>query len=140
MKEITQNKKPNIIFLCETLATKQKIKELCRVLHFAEYVDVDVQGRSGGVALLWRNKGGCKVLEATRNYIDFEVEHNEIGKWRYTGFYRFPERQRRRESWEMLRRLKDKSTLPWCVLGDFNDMMYTHENRGGRSQPLNLLT
>lgn len=140
LKEITQNKKPSIIFLCETLAKKQKIEELCRILHFAEYVAVEVQGRSGGLALLWRNKGGCKVLEATRNFIDFEVEHNQIGRWCYTDFYGFPERNRRRESWDMLRTLKDKSTLPWCVLRDFNDMMYVHEKRGGRSQPLNLLT
>lgn len=112
LKEITQNKRPNIILLCETLAKKQKIEELCCMLHFAEYVAVDVQGCSGGVALLWRNKGGYKVLEAMRNYIDVEVEHNEIGRWRYTGFYGFLKHQRRRESWEMLKMLKDKSALP----------------------------
>lgn len=35
--------------------------------------------------------------------------------------------------------LASKSELPWCVIGDFNDMMYTHEKRGGRSQPNSLL-
>lgn len=75
IKEITQQKKPNIIFLSETLVKVEKINELCRSIHFADYVVVDVQGHSGGLALLWNNDGGCKVLEVTRNFIDFEVEN-----------------------------------------------------------------
>lgn len=27
----------------------------------------------------------------------------------------------------------------WCVIGDFNDMMYSDEKRGGREQPCYLL-
>lgn len=93
-----------------------------------------------GVALLWKNEGGCKVSEAIRNYIDFEVENECVGRWRYTGFYGCPERSRRRESWEMLINLRDKSRLPWCVIGDFNDMMYEDEKMGGNKQPHQLLS
>lgn len=32
-----------------------------------------------------------------------------------------------------------RSALPWCVLEDFNDMMYAFEKTGGRPQPRNLL-
>lgn len=96
-------------------------------MNFEGYVAVDVQGRSGGLALMWKNKEGCRVTKITRNYIDFEVTNEQIGSWRYTGFYGFPERQRRYESWEMLRDLARKSTLPWCVIGDFNDMMFETE-------------
>lgn len=31
------------------------------------------------------------------------------------------------------------SSLPWCVMGDFNDMMYSFEKNGGRPQPRSLL-
>lgn len=47
---------------------------------------------------------------------------------------------RRRESWELLRSLAAKSTLPLCVIGDFNDLMFADEKRGGREHPRNLLT
>lgn len=57
LKEITQQKKPSIIFLSETLVKKEKVKELCKLLNFAECCNIDVQGRSGGLALLWRNEG-----------------------------------------------------------------------------------
>lgn len=42
-------------------------------------------------------------------------------------------------SWELLRSLATKSNLPWCVIGDFSDMMFIDEKRGGREHPRNLL-
>lgn len=55
-----------------------------------------------------------------------------MGRWRYTGFYGYPERHRRHDSWEILKVLSRGSRLPWCVVGDFNDMMYEDEKSGGR--------
>lgn len=59
----------------------------------------------------------------------------EVGRWRYTGFYGCPERARRVESWNLLRELAGESRLPWCIVGDFNDIMYDHEKSGGRMHP-----
>lgn len=134
LKEITQQKKSNF-FLSETLVKENKIKSLCRQLNFAEYCSIDVRGHSGGLALLWRNEGGCKITEVTRHFIDFEVDNIQVGRWRYTGFYGCAERERRRESWDLLRSLAGKSNLPWCIFGDFNDMMYTYEKRRGKEHP-----
>lgn len=35
--------------------------------------------------------------------------------------------------------LAGSSMLPWCILGDFNDMMFGWEKRGGRPHPVHLL-
>ncbi|KAF4398922.1 hypothetical protein G4B88_023516 [Cannabis sativa] len=48
---------------------------------------VDVCGRSGGVALLWRNKEDVKVLNYATNFVDVEVRPTDVGEWRLTGFY-----------------------------------------------------
>ncbi|XP_074369678.1 uncharacterized protein LOC141711143 [Apium graveolens] len=101
--------------------------------------EADVQGQSGGLALLWRFEGGCKVVKVTRHFIDFEVENIQVGRWRYTGFYGCPERRRRRESWGLISYLANKSNLPWCILRDFNDMMYRDEKMGGRDHTRDLL-
>lgn len=39
----------------------------------------------------------------------------------------------------MLWDLATKSSLAWCVIGDFNDMMFVHEKAGGRVQSRFLL-
>ncbi|XP_074336019.1 uncharacterized protein LOC141673184 [Apium graveolens] len=54
------------------------------------------------------------------------------------GFFGYPDRGRRRES--RLKELARKFVLPWCIIGDFNDMMYEDEKRGGRKPPYSLLT
>ncbi|XP_074352512.1 uncharacterized protein LOC141691645 [Apium graveolens] len=89
---------------------------------------------------MWRNEGVVEIKGSCANYIDFEVECEQIGRWRYTGFYGCLERTRRQESWDILRELASKSQLPWCVLRDFNDMFFNSEKCGGRPHPNNLLT
>lgn len=39
----------------------------------------------------------------------------------------------------MIRRLARISTIPWCILGDFNDLMYDSDKRGVHPHPLPLL-
>ncbi|KAH9684395.1 reverse transcriptase domain-containing protein [Citrus sinensis] len=61
---------------------------------------------------------------------DAEIEVQEIGKWRLTGFYGYPESSRRRESWDLLRLLSSSSSLPWLCIGDFNDLLAANDKRG----------
>lgn len=89
--------------------------------------------------MIWKNEGGCKVIDSGNHFIYFEVENNQLGRWRYTGFYGCLERGRSKESWNMLRSLAASSNSPWCVVGDFNDMMFVDEKRGGTVQPQYLL-
>lgn len=78
-------------------------------------------------------------MSSCSNFIDFECTHETMGKWRYMGCYGFPERRRWEESWNMIRNLSATSVLPWCMIGDFNDMMSMEEKRGGQRQPRALL-
>lgn len=79
------------------------------------------------------------INSSSRNYIDFEVSNEQVGRWRYTGFYGFPEKRRSVDSWNLLKDLAQRSTLPWCIEGDFNDMVSMDEKRGGRPQAKFLL-
>lgn len=51
-----------------------------------------------GLALLWRNEGAYDIKGSSHHFIDFEVENDQVGHWRYTGFYGCPECSRRNES------------------------------------------
>jgi hypothetical protein len=43
--------------------------------------------------------------------------------WRVTGFYGEPRRELRQRSWECLKFLQGKSSLPWMCIGDFNKVL-----------------
>ncbi|XP_074327603.1 uncharacterized protein LOC141665516 [Apium graveolens] len=139
LNEIIKQFRPNLIFLSEIKVKRKKIEALCKKIHYTSCFVVEAQNNGGGLALMWQNERGVHIKGSCNHYIDFEVVCEQVGRWRYTGFYGCPERKRRKESWEILRTLAGESTLPWCVLGDFNDIMFAHEKSGGRSQPSRLM-
>ncbi|KAK9045001.1 hypothetical protein V6N11_058891 [Hibiscus sabdariffa] len=51
--------------------------------------------------------------------------------WRLTGFYGTPETGNRHETWNLLRRLNNTTNTPWCVVGDFNEIILATEKQGG---------
>lgn len=122
LKEIIKKIRPTLIFMFETLVKWNKVIILCKLIHFAGCFVVDVQGHGRGLALLWKNeKGVCSHL------INFEVYYEQVGWWRYTWFYGCPDRGRREESLYLIRDLASRSSLTWCIFGDFNDIMFDHE-------------
>lgn len=84
---------------------------------------MDSVGRSGGLALLWDRRVQCHVVDSDKNYIDVHILKNNVPFWRLTGFYGYPERSQRKDSWELIKTLANKSSLSWFIMGDFNDML-----------------
>jgi len=101
------------------------------MLGFDNCFAVSSIGRSGGLALFWQNSFNCTVLNYSNNHINVEVNDSSRGHWQLTGFYGFPESGQRRDSWNFLRSLSNNISLPWCILGDFNDILDVNEKRGG---------
>uniref|UniRef100_A0A2N9IQD1 CCHC-type domain-containing protein n=1 Tax=Fagus sylvatica TaxID=28930 RepID=A0A2N9IQD1_FAGSY len=54
--------------------------------------------------------------------------------WRLTCFYGAPETHLREHSWNLLRTLNGQHSLPWCCVGDFNEIVRNSEKCGRRSQ------
>ncbi|XP_019179523.1 PREDICTED: uncharacterized protein LOC109174723 [Ipomoea nil] len=101
------------------------------------YLDND--GLSGGLALFWRRNNTASLLSYSKNHVDVEVRAENGKQWRMTCFYVHSDRSRRWESWELLDTLKTRSLLPWVVIGDFNNLLFQYEKRGGNPYPDNLL-
>lgn len=105
LKEIISQLRPNLIFLSETLVKRKVVENVCKAIHYSGCYAVDATGLSGGLALIWKNERGVEIKGSCNHYIDFEVVCDQIGRWRYTGFYGCPERGRRQESWNLLKEL-----------------------------------
>ena len=53
----------------------------------------------------------------------------------FIGFYRAPETQNHSQSWNCLRHILQKFSLPWICAGDFNEITRSHEKASGRLRP-----
>ncbi|KAL0433400.1 UNVERIFIED_CONTAM: hypothetical protein Slati_2674300 [Sesamum latifolium] len=50
--------------------------------------------------------------------------------WKFMDFYNFSEVARRKEGWDLLRKLSRASVQPWLCTGDFNKVLEQHEKQG----------
>ncbi|XP_031092328.1 uncharacterized protein LOC115997019 [Ipomoea triloba] len=108
--------------------------ELVRVqLGFQNMFVVDASGHKGGLAMLWQDSMELVITGFLKNHVDSTVIL-DIGspQWRFTGYYGYPERARRRESWQLLRTLSGQ-TVTDCGFQDFGFMgnQFTWEKSRG---------
>jgi len=130
LKYLVRHFNPNLLFLSETLAHRNKIEELRFLLGYDCCLPVDRIGRGGGLALFWRNSLNCQLVDFSNNHITVELNEISLGTWRLTGYYGYPNGGRRTAAWNFLRHLSDQFTGPWFIFGDFNDILDAHEKRG----------
>ena len=96
---------------------------------------MDNIGSKGGLAILWREEVKLEVQTFSQSHIDALVDGGaEYGWWHLTGFYGNPETSRRKESWAKMKHLGTTSSLPWLVIGDFNEIISMSEKEGGSSR------
>nr|DAD49162.1 TPA_asm: hypothetical protein HUJ06_019099 [Nelumbo nucifera] len=112
LRELIHSYKPDVIFLIETLVH----------IGFVGAFAVDRDERGGGIAFLWKAPNMCSL---SNNHIN--------------AFYGYPNRSHRRESWNLLCAICASSRLPWCCIGDFNDMLSPEDKQGRLDHPNWLL-
>ncbi|XP_057809148.1 uncharacterized protein LOC131023623 [Salvia miltiorrhiza] len=139
LSELVRVHKPQFLFLCETISSRARMEEFRVRLKFEGCFVVDCVGRSGGLCMFWKSSAICKLIGYSNNHIDMHVE-DDRGVWRLTGFYGFPERNRRRDSWQLLRRLAGINPHPWIIMGDFNDLLDPGDKQGRVDHPNWLFT
>ncbi|KAK2415162.1 hypothetical protein QL285_037669 [Trifolium repens] len=97
LRNIVQGHKPYILFLLETLSKSQTMERIRVNLKFNSCLSVDVEGRRGGLSVMWRDNIKCRVLNYSRNFINLVVEDKKE-EWRLTCYYGYPERGRMRQA------------------------------------------
>ncbi|XP_074374632.1 uncharacterized protein LOC141715043 [Apium graveolens] len=139
LKEIVLQKKPDFVFLCEILYKQLTVERLQSAIGFEGNFVVETQGHSGGVALLWRYKDEVALSSYNKNHIDVTVNSKDGEKFRLTGVYGEPDRRKRQEIWELIRALAVNNSLPWCLIGDMNNVVSQSDKQGGRPYPQTLI-
>lgn len=87
-------------------------------------------GRSGGLAVFWKDGLNLRVKFFSRYHIDAWVAEPGKEDWRLTCFYREANRSLRQNTWDTMARLRGESTLPRVCIGDFNDVLRREQHMG----------
>lgn len=127
---------PDVLFICETKMVERNIRRFKWLLGMHGMVARDCEGRSGGIVLFWKKEVNIKLRNYSRYHIDVEIVEGDGFRWRFTGIYGEPAVEKRDITWKLLRILNQQTSLPWLCMGDFNEILFSHEKKGGapRSQ------
>ncbi|XP_075654904.1 uncharacterized protein LOC142625081 [Castanea sativa] len=94
---------------------------------------VPSEGRSGGLALLWKQETFVNIKGYSKWYIDAEVVCSIVQRcWRFTGFYGQLDTSKREETWQILEAFGRHNTLPWLCISDYNEILRNSEKLGGQ--------
>lgn len=100
---------------------------------FMKEIELEVVGSWGGLSLGWTRDYSVQLRSYLKSHIDVEVcECEGMSPRRLTGFYGASNERCRKESWDLIRQLNGNSSLPWLVIGDFNEIMFFFKKRGAR--------
>ncbi|TYI76842.1 hypothetical protein E1A91_D06G105000v1, partial [Gossypium mustelinum] len=132
LKQLLAVNNPNIIFLSETKMSATDFRRVQNNCRLQNGLTVNSEGRSGGLALMWRDGMNVSIQNYSKHHIDSMVrlENNKI--IRVTGFYGHANPNRRRSSWDILRRVGESVREEWVIGGDFNAILNDAEKEGGR--------
>lgn len=106
------------------------VRKKCGFFHG---IDVEDDGSKGGMCLGWRQNLDVTLQSYSNHHIDVEIFDETIDiSWCLTGFYSHPKERHRHYTWSLLRNLGQDRSLPWLVVGDFNEIAFSFEKSGGR--------
>ncbi|KAG6683712.1 hypothetical protein I3842_12G027600 [Carya illinoinensis] len=129
---LVKEKGPRIVFLSETKCRRDRVEGVRNKVGFDESFVVDSVGRSGGLAMVWKAEMQVDLYSYSQSHISLLVSQNEGGqKVMVTGFYGNPVVEKRKLSWNLLRRLKPEGQMAWLCCGDFNELLTNEEQHGG---------
>ena len=120
-----------LVFLTEMKTGESKMKGIRNKVKYTQGITVPSDGRSGGLAMMWKEGSDIRLRSCSNSHIDVEIhEGSAATPWRATGFYGHPDAGKRFISWQLLDFLKNQNTMPWIVFGDFNEIMWSNEKSG----------
>ncbi|KAL4280467.1 hypothetical protein GQ457_03G024890 [Hibiscus cannabinus] len=106
------------------------MKNIYRSLGYPNGIEVSSVGRSGGLALGWKNTCTSSLRSFSLRHIYFFLNDDSDGlSWHYMGFYGAVKESNRMDSWNLIRHLNDCPDIPWLVIGDFNEILYAYEKQ-----------
>ncbi|KAA3467625.1 reverse transcriptase [Gossypium australe] len=121
-----------MVFLMETKLDCKRMERIRLRCGYTNGIDIAAEGSRGGLCLAWKGDIVVTVKSYSKWHIDPLIrEGNGKAEWRFTGFYRSPYLKDKNTVWGLLKGLSHGNYYPWLVAGDFNEILFGNEKKGG---------
>ena len=125
---------PDLIFLLETMVSEENTQRLISRLGFHYHAFSNPINHSGGIWVLWNdiNIRANVLLNEDRaiHMLVFEFSTQKFSI--ISGIYAPAQSSAKDPFWAHLRNLNDVIDLPWCIIGDFNELECPSDKKGGQ--------
>lgn len=131
VKELVGQYKPDVVILKETKLARMNnriVRSLCSVEN-VDWIDLPAIGSVGGIIMFW-NKDCVQCVTKWVDGFSVSMEAGILGgnqRWVITGVYGPPSGAGWADFLVELRSIIGRRDLPWCIGGDFNEIMYVGE-------------
>ncbi|KAJ1438719.1 Endonuclease/exonuclease/phosphatase superfamily [Sesbania bispinosa] len=131
IRDLLNKCKPDLIFIMETHIAFSSTLWFWNGVGYMELAIEDPNRHAGG---LWAIiPSSSPFLLSCSGWVFTSYFNPSAGnsRWVYTGCYARPTVTLRRQLWHHLASLRKTFHYPWALIGDFNDILFSHEQHGG---------
>lgn len=127
----TLNKEnPDILFLSETKQQNNEMKNIMKMVNVHNYFLVPPRGSAGGLCLIWKNNINIKIEDFAYNHINATITNPyDNTSWILTCFYGSPYKNRKLDSWNIIKTMALIVDKPWTIIGDLNVVLHEEEKK-----------
>lgn len=130
LREMRQKYFPEILFLMETKNCRDVVVDLQVWLGYDKVYTVEPRGLSGGLTIFWKKSVNIAFKYADKNLLDMLIQFGEFTFF-LSCIYGEPSVDGRSHVWERLNRIGTTRKEPWCLIGDFNEILSNDEKTSG---------
>lgn len=133
LNELIRTHTPDLLFLMEPRVHSRKGKKILNKYAFTNFVAVEAEGFSGGLWCFWNKLLlNVQVLNYSNEIINLAITKNDGVDWVFSLVYASPTEDIRFELWQQITKLGSIFRCPWCLIGDFNEILSQSDKKGGR--------
>jgi len=134
IKIVQKTQQPDLMLLTETMVSEETTKRIISSLGFQCHDFSNPINHSGGIWVLWNNTHiKVNVLLKEDRAIHMLIFEYATQKFSIiSGIYAPAQPSEKEPFWTHLRNLNDVIDMPWCLIGDFNEIECPSDKKGGQ--------
>ncbi|XP_058784670.1 uncharacterized protein LOC131659504 [Vicia villosa] len=131
-KNYVNQYKPAMMIVVETRCNPTLPSKAFKKLGYDMIESSVNNGFTGGIIMGWRlGEMNVHVCQKNEQYNHVSIKEDNDMKWYFTTVYARPNEDSKKILWDDLKVIASSMSDPWMLVGDFNDIAYVSDKRGG---------